>query len=456
METNTVIRKTLTAALILALAVMCSPVLPAADDALKADEGRFRVDGYFSTSYILRTTRSSGDSFTDNDFFERIRIDVTMPGDNRYEFHFFGTVNVDADGNQDWQAFYPLEDVDDTTGSRAAVYVYDAHVGFNQLTQYMKQLRVGRQTSVRDTAVFFDGVAGDFELPRGVNLSVYGGRAVHLYEENPGSDALVGAGVDYSPVPRTKFSVDYLYTDDERDLFPDEQNDLISFKVRQRIGSFSRAVLKYRIIDGEERDVRLRATSSIPDIDLLLSVGYFRQLQDQRELTNEFSLFHDVMGVSHPYQNLDLNIRKLIGGHHAVSVGFAARQLLDSSDESSFNREYNRAFVTYEVYDLVRDDMTVAVTGERWRGGSDIDSLGLDVEYDLNSWRDGAKVSAGTYYSLYKYDYYFDPGEKLDIRTYYIKGRVPLRDNLTGNLTYEYEDADDNYHVVKAELKYAF
>ncbi len=442
--------------------LLVAAALPAsaADDDQKADGKKFKLDGYSSTSYLWRSTQSSGDNFTDSDIFERICLDVTFPDDNKYEFHLFGMIKVDADGDQDWQSFHPFEDVDDARKSEWAVYVYDAYVAFNETLPHLKQLRVGRQAGNRDEMVFFDGVAGDFELPRDVDLSVYGGRSVHFYEEDPGSDVLIGVGIDYSLTARTKLIADYLYADDERDVLADERNSLVSLKVKQLVGNASKVMVRCRMIDGKKRDLTFRSVSAIPGSGgLVLNVGYFSQLRSQNELSNEFSLFHDIMGVSEPYHNFDMNVRKPIGERHAINMGFAMRQLAnDDSAERSFNREYERMFVTYDTYDLPREGMTVGATVERWQGDSGgADSFGLDVGYDLDSWREGANINVGTYYSLYKYDYYFDTGEKADVSTYYIKGKVPLRENITGNLSYEYEDAaGDNCHIVKMDLRYEF
>ena len=56
-----------------------------------------------------------------------------------------------------------------------------------------------------------------------------------------------------------------------------------------------------------------------------MSVGYFRQFRTQNELSNELSLFFDVIGRSAPYENYDIRIRKFFAGFLAFDLGYFKR-----------------------------------------------------------------------------------------------------------------------------------
>lgn len=419
-------------------------------------EKRLNLEGYTSMLYVLRSARVSGDRSTDNDIFTRLRLDTPSSSKGLYALHFSGMGKVDMDGNQDRLPFYPFEDVDDTWNSQWNGYIYEALIDLNFDHSYLKQVRVGRQSGTRDDLVFFDGVSADVEALRNLQFTVCAGRPVHFYEENAGSDLLYGIGADYSPRAGTKVSVDYLYAEDEREVLLNQENNRLSFKVRHRFCPFSNGMIKYRVIDGKARDLAISLANNIPWQDLIVNVDYWKQLRSQRELANEFSLYFDSLGISHPYQSFDVDVTKIFSDRYALNVGFSTRDLVDDDDEGTFSREYDRIFAVFEMTDIPKERMTVAVSGERWQGSEDADSIGLDLGYEPQAWREGSKVNFGTYYSLYKYDYYFDPGEKADVRTYYVKTKIPLRENLSGHFSYEFEDGQDDYQVLKARLQYEF
>ena len=119
------------------------------------------VNGYLSARYVYRTASYSEGRTSDQDLFGDLRLDITRPKDNRFEFHFLGSVRSDLDGNQDVSAFNPLEDVGDTYGKRTIGYLYEANVVLNEPLQHLTRVRIGRQSGTRDEPVFFDGVAMD-------------------------------------------------------------------------------------------------------------------------------------------------------------------------------------------------------------------------------------------------------------------------------------------------------
>lgn len=188
------------------------PVLLAADGEAGVKK-QLALDGYASMLYVLRSARTSGNNSTDSDILTQLRLDSARP-EAFHEFHFFGVGKVDLDGDQNNIGFYALEGADDTGSGEWAGYIYEAHVDLNFGNTNLKQVRIGRQSGSRDEPLYFDGVTADFELLRNLQLSVCGGRPVHFYERDAGSDALFGVGVDYSPRADTRVSVDYLHSGD--------------------------------------------------------------------------------------------------------------------------------------------------------------------------------------------------------------------------------------------------
>jgi hypothetical protein len=450
----------------LVIAVAFSPLCASAaggDNSFSSEtlSGTHSLTGYLSSKYVFRTTSISDERISDQDIFVQMRFDATTKERQGTEFHFLGVLRGDVDDNRNQNSFYPLEDAGDAYSSWVAGYAYEAHLDMNHLLPHLTQLRVGRQAGTRDEAVFFDGIGADIEVTNRLNLTAYGGAAVHFYELNNdwGSDTLGGLGMDYSPARATGMSLDYLAVHDKRNAFSftDQNDQLLSFRLRQRISAYLSMMARYRYLNGDPRDITVRAIDAFPEADMQLSAGYVKQFTTQNELSNELSSYYDVLGQSRPYQSFDGKVRKLFGRHVALDVGYFTRSLLEGADENAFNRSYRRYYAVVELSDVLREGLTFSLIGEHWATASRaLSSGGFDAAYSFKSASRSARINAGTYYSLYKYDYYVLLGERQQVRTYYIKGKVPLNRNYSLNGSIEYEDSIENYQTAKVEISYAF
>ncbi len=420
------------------------------------------VNGYFSTRYVYRTATSPDGRVSDKDVFADLRIDVARPKDDRYEFHFLGSVRSDLDGNQDPSLFSPFEGVADTYGARTTGILYEAYVTLNGGNALLAtKARIGRQSGTRDELVVFDGLAVDAGGEKW-DLTLYGGPAVHYYEVNKhwGDDTVAGAGIDYRPVPEAGMSVDYLQVKDEQAFFPEDTtryDRLLSLKAWQRFGMFTRVTEKYRFLDGDPRDLSLKAVTTWQAADLAASVNYFRQFRTQNELSNDLSLFYDVLGRSAPYQSCDIKVRKFFADRVAVDLGYFKRQLLDTADEGPFNKEYRRSFLDAELMDLFLANLSWTLLAEQWESqGRSYGAVGTDLSYKIKKNKKEARISIGTNYSLYKYDYYTELGLRERVRTYYLTAKYPLSGGLALNGGYEYEHGIENYQTLRMGMRYDF
>jgi hypothetical protein len=419
------------------------------------------VNGYLSTRYIYRTTRTAETGrISDQNLFGELRLDVTTPKDNKYEFHFFGTARGDLSNNRNETGFFPLRNIGNTYRSSAQAYLYDAHIDFNNILPHLSQIKVGRQPGVRDEPVFFDGLTTDVAVTSWLKFVLYGGVAVHFFEldDRYGSDYLGGAGVDYAPFSSTKISLDYLSVYDKQQFpsYSDQHDQLIALKLWQRISTFAKASAKLRYINGDPRDMSFRVISAFPGADVEVYLNYFHQFRTQNELSTELSSFYAVMGQSFPFQSYDIKVRKLFGSHYAIDVGYFKRELRSENQENSFNKDFSRMYALFELIDLPMRGLSFTLTGEHWETpGRYYDSAGFDMGYAYKNPRRFG-VNAGTYYSVYKYDYYTQPRTRENVRTYYVKVRYPLGKDFSINCSYEYEDSLENYQMVRVGMRYDF
>jgi hypothetical protein len=420
----------------------------------------FRVQGYLSGKYVSRTSRVPDEKIRDEDLFGELRLDIARPGSSGPEFHFFGTMRDDLSNIGERKYYSVYEDIGNTYSSRTHGYLYEAHLDLNQPFSWLAQIRIGRQDSIRDEPVFFDGIAADIKVSQKVALSLYGGASVHFYEIDTrwGVDRLGGLGLDYLPWTGAWLSTDYLYVDDTRNLYDtrDQHDNLLSFKLGQRFTPNLKATGKIRFLNKEKRDMKLRVVETIPEADSEMQVAYFRQFRTLNELSNEFSPYYDVIGQSNPFHSYDIRVRKLFGVHYAVDIGYFQRKLLDTGQESSLNRAYQRTYVVFDMTGLLLDGLSFSVTGEQWKSGTqNFNSAGFDAGYAFRKGRRSPKVNAGSYYSLYKYDYYSSLGERTKVRTNYVKFDYPF-EHYALNGSYEFEHGLENYQTAKLGMRYEF
>jgi hypothetical protein len=421
----------------------------------------FGIQGYLSGKFVSRTARFSGEKIHDDDIFSDLRLDVSRPTDSPYEFHFFGTLRDDLSSDRNRTTFSPFEDIGDTYGSAVHGYLYEAHLDLNRPFAKVSQIRIGRQDGTRGEPIFFDGLAADIGLAPHLAATVFGGVAVHFYELDShwGDDGLGGLGIDYFPLVGTLVNMDYLYVTDKREIFDTttQRDQLISLRINQRFTPNLRATAKVRYLNGDSRDLKLTAAAALPDMDFEIILAYVSQFHTQNEQSNELSPYFDVLGPSYPYQSYDARVRKFFGKHLTIDLGYFHRSLVHAGQENAFNRPFNRTYAVFDLMDLFIDRVSVSLTGEHWKSGDrDFQSAGFDIGYAFKAGRRSPKINAGSYYSLYKYDYYILLGERTNVTTYYVKLLLPFAQRYSINGSYEYENGLEEYQTAKLGIRYDF
>ena len=420
------------------------------------------VTGYFSARYIFRTAATaSGDIARDQDVYSELRIDATAPKSGRYEFHFMGNVRNDLDGNRDLHTYYPLEDIGDTGPDHTIGYLYEAHFDVNNPFSRVTQIRMGRQAGTRDEQVFFDGIAMDIRPASFLKVTLYGGFAVNLFEINrsESDDTLAGAGLDIAAGNDTGISLDYLTIKDKRDYLEmsDVQDKLFSFKVWQRFTPYVKATARFRYQNSEARDLSVRLLGTFPKAGTEVSANYLRQFSTQEQQSNPLSPFVDVVGPSDPFQTYEVKVRQFFGKRYAVDLLYSQRVLIGDAQSSTFNREYSRSAAGFEVGDLFFRNLTLSLTGDQWKSQDrSSTAAGADIGYAFGKKGALTKINAGTYYSMYKYDYYLQVQERDDVRTYYLNMKVPVAKQVVLNFSYEYETSLEDFQTIKVGIRYDF
>jgi hypothetical protein len=422
------------------------------------------VSGYLSLRSVIRTAVSaSHDVFRDQDLFGELRLDASNVSSGLLELHFLGASRYDIDGKSDVRTFDPLEDLGNTRTGDGLTQIYEANIGINGLFTGLSQVRLGRQAGTREEHVFFDGVAADLRPARFLAFTVYGGLPVTYFEVDgkEGRDRLAGAGMDVTAGASTGISFDYLTVLDDRTYLDDRDvtDRLLSFKLWQRFTKNIKATARMRYQNGESRDLNVRLLGALPESGAEIGATYVRQFREQTEQTNVLSPLFDVLGASQPYQSVDVRARKFLGERFAVDLGYFQRSLLKSNaTDTAFNREYSRASAGIQVTGFVFDDLSLLLTGERWRSEEQgFYSGGADLTYAFGRGGKAGSLSAGTYYSLYKYDQEAPARDEHErVRTYYVNGRVAVLRQLSLTAAYERERSIERYQTARVGVRYDF
>jgi hypothetical protein len=110
-----------------------------------------------------------------------------------------------------------------------------------------------------------------------------------------------------------------------------------------------------------------------------------------------------------------------------------------------------------EVMDLFLNNLSGTLLLEQWDSqGQSFNSIGADLSYKIKKNKKEARISIGTNYSLYKYDYYTELGVQEHVRTWYLTGKYPLNKGFSVNGTYEYEQSFETFQTLRLGMRYDF
>lgn len=437
---------------------MCPPALAQAD---------IDIHGYLSTKYRLRAT----DEWSDQDIYQYVGLDVGDPLADRITGHLFARGTADIDGRQDTNGFYVFDSITDTYDENFDFRLYYAYLDIHRVAN-LKKARIGRQIMYdAPVVIYFDGGLAEtieFKSLANFQVGVYGGIPTHLYESyenNTQEDVIGGAFIKVRPWKGGKIGVHWTHVEDEY-LYGKEKNDFYAFEIWQALSQRLRVHAKYTRIEEEDRDVIASASFYDPGQDLMIQGSYYELLETEKNRAVEFDPFYVSAREYFPYRQYRLLASKGIGEHVSVEGGFDMRSLKDEGDRSNYNHEFFRYFAVLYLIDFPVDGLEISGTGEVWDSKDQIEqieSYGGEVSYEFI---ERAKASLGTYYSLYKYDYYLNK-EKDRVQTYYAGLKYSPREGFGFKVNYEYENDDfddknfkgdevEKYQTLKVELKYSF
>ena len=408
------------------------------------------VRGTLTSRLRLRWTAEEHDT----DLYETLSLSVGDADRQTVTAYVLARAAADLDGKTDANGYYIFDSLEDTYSTAVTAQLYEAYADVHRLGP-VELARLGRQSYYETPVVIaFDGGRVETEALTGVKLQggVYGGVPVHYYESAREGDWAVGAYAQARPLKGSRVRFDWMHVEDEN-YFGENRNDLFGLSAWQDLFERVSLYAQYTRLEERSRDVQARATWREPAWDLVVQGSFYELLQTQRDYALEFDPYYNAALEYHPYYQVRGMAAKGLGEHVTVDGGVDARWLRDAGDEGAYNHEFRRYFVTPAVQDLPVKGLTASVTGEYWDSDDDVWSWGADLTHKCTA---ALRASVGTFFSLYKYDYYAS-NERENVRTFYAKVRYRLAEGLRLDVAYENErNSDDTVNTVKLGLTWDF
>lgn len=419
----------------------------------------FPIHGYLSTRY---RGRWAGEA-RDEDLYQYLELNLGDPDRHTVTAHLFSRATEDIDGSKNNRGAYVFDSIADTFNSDFYARLYEGYVDLHRLGP-TELVRLGRQYLYETPEIVnFDGASlrtkechSFYQLQGGL----YGGLPVHYrpFSSSHQGDALMGAYLQGKPWSGGRGRIDWIHIEDDNTSFGKEKNDLYGFGFWQSVTEYLHLYGFYSLLEERDRELLIRGTLLYPEYDFRLQVSSYRLMETQRNYSGEFDPFFLSTAFTYfPYWETRFLVYKGLGEHLGIEGGLDIREVNDNGDRGPLNHDFRRFHLTPSVTDWPLKGMRMSVTGEVWEtpgtDDGDIRTFGADLSHQCS---EKLKVSIGTAYALYQYDYYLNR-ERDSVRDYYIKLNYAWSKAVKLDVAYEFENDDfDDYQTLKLGVKYSF
>jgi len=349
-------------------------------------------------------------------------------------------------------------DYNDLESDRVAEQVYTGYVDFNRLG-IVDKLRIGRQFHDGYTGGHFDG--GQVFLRPGdkTSVNIYGGVPVNYYkftgDSTWSSDRIYGGSVTSRISKPLTVSLDLQGVRDSTTFYGTHRDYNAVLGVRYDFLETMHGSLIENVVNGQQRNLNSTLVYWNVEHDLNLTFDYAWMPEKLDDLSDGYTPYSDILGRLEPYQTFRLLASKGLGENFEVGAELTSHELLDTTDETIFDKEWVRTQASLSTFDLFIEDLRASVHFDYWDSTDDSEySLGGEVRQRIDR---NHILEAGTYYSKFKYRE-ISYLETLNVQTYFVRWRWTLSHDLGFLMKAELEDADDEdtYTSLSAGLTFHF
>ena len=146
---------------------------------------------------------------------------------------------------------------------------------------------------------------------------------------------------------------------------------------------------------------------------------------------------------------------------YSMFGGVDLRRLVDEDDddESQFNHSFYHAYIASSVENLFLNGLQLTLQGDIWQQNNKnindemIITGGGEMAYEISR---KARFRLGSFYTLYKYDYYEDDDENTDVYTIFSDARYVFTNQIYIACKYELDIYDIYEHRFTLTTGYQF
>ncbi len=413
--------------------------------------------GTFSNHYRFR----AAEGFTDNDIESILSLDFNQPTQDR----FSGALQIggifDLDTNA---ANSPFLSAYDALNNHAVARIYYAYFDAKDLGP-IEKVRVGRQTRYEFEALNYDGVTFESKPFHNLTLTAFGGVPVHLFENQIGFDPgdwVVGGALQWDPKPNFRARFDYVYLKDKITPFrmngTDTQDNLFGVTLWWDIDPRLSLTSRFTSFSDQVRDVSFQAAYRLPDKDFSVRFDFYRLLQPIAFRVIDLDMY-SFAGAYQPYTEFGISASKGFLKNFAVDGGVGIRFLDREQVASAFNHGFERAFLSFSMFDLPFKGFSLSITEDYYHGEDNVlrdSTFGTSGLLSQKLMKDRIKIYGGTAFYLYRFNL-LAGNEQTKVQSYFGGVEAKLTKNLTAKVQYNFEhNSISNFNVADAWLIWSF
>ncbi|GJQ24261.1 hypothetical protein BIY37_05965 [Candidatus Brocadia sapporoensis] len=402
------------------------------------------ISGNFRVQYEGRWAEGNDE---DHDTYDYLRFKTKPLFHNKVTISGSGRFSADLDGREPESGAF--RDILDSYDHQYNGRIYYLYADIQNPVVGKSSLRLGRQYVYSLENILFDGAKYEQQIGP-VESYVFGGLRVSQYSSTY-FDTVTGSGVAFRPFVDTRTTLDYV-----RIIDNEFNDDEVGLNLWQKIYEDVNFYGRYTLLNTLPKDFMVKLSWDKFEWDANIQVSYYRFFHSLGEQSNNISPFFQLLGTLRPFELISMTGYKGFGEKLGVSSGFDYRSVIDIDDEDTFNHDYNRTFLSFNVNNLFFKESKAAFTVEYWNVKGIDHTVDIGVDYDKKIGR--FDVGVGTSYSVYKYnfvgsndlqavldsEYTGDVEQKINVRTYYLRLKylVTTHSDITMRWTSELSDTD--------------
>ena len=402
-----------------------------------------------STRALFRY-RATGDE-SDTDLYQFVTLSYGDPDKDLVTAALIAQLGEDLDGNKNVRGYYPFGSIDDKYSSWAVSFLYTAYLDVRTASKDLS-VRMGRQVlESYPEAVAMDGASFKYLPTPDLTLMVLGGLPVNLFESSPSGDAMYGAAAEWVPDPAHggRYRIEYLHIRDDN-IYGLHKDDLIAVSLDEGLGDFH-VHARYRVIEGESRDLVARLTGSVPDAGFLFRLQGTYVFHKVPSLSYPLDPYSSFMMDLQPYCDLIVSMSKSFGAV-ILDASFTSRKLVRNGRETTYNHEFDRVEIAPQIRPV--DELSLRFLADFWNSSdTDFWTVGGDLAWTVHP---DIVLSAGSAYSLYSIDL-FTGEERERVRTWSFgaKWKVSKASSIEARFLFE-ETTIGNFRTLEVGFRHVF